>query len=192
MYERVNLSIDANVHVGKVLSRGHSLAKLLSRHPGLGTGEVFSFLPPDVEPAATRQFTRGGIAQADESEGHLVTFIHDFLTSGEGKLCIFQDALSATGAAGSSPTGIKTLTYRREVYRCLSEGDEREGIRQTIQRAQTLPRFLAVLTSLPKGEGLYYESQPATLKLLSNLADRAEKIIVGAYNGEGHLIWNKP
>ena len=53
------------------------------------------------------------------------------------------------------------------------------------------PGLIGVMTSLPEGHYLALEKKKITSEELKLLAERAEKIIVGAYDGEGYLIWSK-
>ena len=72
-----------------------------------------------------------------------------------------------------------------------AEDAELHLVKVSIREAQYFPVFVGVLSVWPVDSRLAPERHGITDEELHALADRAEKIIVGAYDGEGYLIWAK-
>ena len=72
----------------------------------------------------------------------------------------------------------------------LAEEDAKpEQIKATIAEAETLPIFIGAISILPQDSRIYSAQREQAGEELRSLADRAENFIVGAYDGEGYLIW---
>jgi len=193
-YRAFSLPAEANRYIRNCLEAGNSLAKHLLTQLDLENGRVVSFLPPGVNPSVAQQFRYGGVASAKESISCLVALIRTFLSTGEGRLCICENALARPNDPILSSSDTRILIFKNEVYHFLSEGDvESRKIRQTIGEAESAYLFIGVMTSVPKESSFSHEARRITIpsdELLRVLAERAEKIVVGAYDGEGYLIWN--
>ncbi|MBI1923433.1 hypothetical protein HYR99_04195 [Candidatus Poribacteria bacterium] len=194
-YREVSLPTEANKYIRECLEDGNSLAKHLLTQLERESGRVVTFLPHGVAPGTTQQFKSGGVTSAKESESWLVTLIQASLSRGEGCLCFLENALARPSDPILSSSKTRILIFRDEIYHFLSERDvESEKIRQTIRRAESPHLFIGIVTSLPKERSFPYEARKVTItsdELLRDLAERTEKIVVGAYDGEGYLVWNK-
>ncbi len=193
--------------MGKTLSR-HLLKALET-----GKGEVVTYLPQDVTEKEARQFEMGGKLSLPSQESwrycisddgtvlrmvptptmdpYLVEEIRAFLVGQERRICIFEDALADSHDPCLARLNTKFITYLSEVYHVLFWHDaDQERILQTVRRARSW-LFIGAMTSLREGSCL----DPSNMKLseeeLCALAEDAEGIIVGAYDGEGYLVWIK-
>lgn len=75
----------------------------------------------------------------------------------------------------------------------LDEKDakDQEKIAKTMREANSDWRFVCLMSSLPGKERLARRGRSLTADDVRALAERAEKIVVGAYDGEGYLVWSK-
>jgi hypothetical protein len=215
-YSEVKLGPEAVTFIKDRLANGKTLAKLLLRRGDLDGGKVSTFLPPGVDEAAARKFDSGGLLLPPTGETHrhyttpdgtrsvmmpvsntrpqLGVIIQEFLKQGEGHLCLFESAVaSPTDGFLSSPKlqELRVLTSEDDVYFLLTRDDlDPEKIDRTIRHA-TSHLVIGVLAHLSKEDNFLPVAQKITDDDLKLLAERTQKIIVGAYDGEGYLIWSQ-
>ena len=214
-YKEITLGPEAIEYIRKCLSDGNTLARYLLQKLNLDRGRVVTFLSSDVTAEAAKQFTTGGklpmppksqwryaegerskwrMVPIPDTDSCLVAIIEAFLNAEEKRVCIFEDDLSRPNDPILSRSVARLLTFKDEVYHFLSGRDvESSKIRQTIRQAKSIPLFIGAMTSVPEESSFSYKARRITItsdKLLRILAERTEKIVVGAYDGEGYLIWN--
>jgi len=187
-------------YLREYLDEGGQLSRVLASLP-LETGRVWSYLHPTVAPDTAYQFTSGGItppgpiregvqAITTPSRPDIVWLADNFLRSRPDALLICEDASATpTDPYIQADRESHFLFYDEEVYRIVSPGIRHQALRErTIRRARSY-RFLAILTT---GDGtinhLVNRSQ-LTPAQLATLVRHTERIIIGAYDYEGYLIW---
>jgi len=89
--------------------------------------------------------------------------------------------------------GLPTLIFEDEVYHFISHRDaeDEERILQTIRGASDVWLFYGVMTSFSKTGDAALEAGVIGREVLQTCAEKAERIIVGAYDGESYLIWHR-
>ncbi len=196
VHKEVKLGADSISYIRDRLENGITLSRILLQRSDLEEGEVVTFLPSDIEvdSEALKRFGAGGKALGNV-DSYLTVRTQEFLNAGESRVCLFEDALlSSTAPFLSSPLmeGIRVLFYESEVYYLLTKEDvESDIVPKTITKAKSW-LFTAIMTHTLKDDSFSLESKTISLTELEVLAARAEKIIIGAYDGEGYLIWSKP
>jgi hypothetical protein len=192
------LGSPANEHILECLKYGHTLSRhLLRRRQGLKEGRVITRLPLGANTGELDKFEWGGkYPPAADAKGlpsardDLVSRIGDFLKRKEGGVCIFENYLARRTDPALSRARSRVRLYGDEVYHVLTEEDAKpEPIKAAVAEAEGLPIFIGALSTLPQGSRIYSAQRELAGEELRALADRAEKIIVGAYDGEGYLIW---
>lgn len=190
-YHEVYFTEEANRYLMEYLQYGHHLDTQLLTQLDLKKGKVTAFLPADVDPEIAQRFSEGGIARATESESCLVAMIQKCLTNGEGRLCVFEDPLAHPEDPFPAECNARRLILGKEVYYYLTPKDlEHIQIRRTIREAEHPNFFLGVMTSIPPGNVFPQTVGIITTDEIHVLVERTEKIFVGAYDGEGYLIWH--
>ncbi len=213
VFRETELGPEAIQYIRECLTEGKTLAHYLLQISALDKGTVFTFLPVDVSYEEAKNF-RDGILPEPPPETHkyftaadgtvmrmvpkpntgdwLVGVIRMFLSSGEGRVCIFEDALAQPTDPWLAHYDGPVLTCEDEVYHFLSGRDiERDKIGEVVRHARSW-LFIGAMTSVPQGIDFPSMAQTIARTELRRLAERAENIIVGAYDGEGYLIWHKP
>lgn len=221
IYREINLGIEGIEYIRHCLSDGKTLSKYLLQCLNLTEGRVITFLPKDISDEGAIEFSDGKLEEpprdthriytAEDGTSRrmvpkpnvdfwLVEVIQTYLSAGENRCCIFENALAESADPWLLKAKSKILTLDSEVYHFLSRGDaEPAKIGQTIKEARsTYPPLVGALASTCKQgknvRGFSHESQ--TIQKISTdelrfLAENNEKIIVGAYDGEGYVIWSK-
>jgi hypothetical protein len=209
----VVLGGEAVRHMEYCLRHGKTLAKFLLEQFDLNAGRITTFLPSNVSPQAAEDFMSGGkfpaeppvVAITKEGERvtmqripncneHLVRIIEAFISEREGRACVFEDALAAPGDPFLSRSVAQLLVYGNEVYHLLIGRDVRtRTMSQALSQAHSIPIFIGVLTSVVDENNLVGPSpRSITAVELRAFAEGTERIIVGAYDGEGYVLWSKP
>jgi hypothetical protein len=200
-------------YIEQRLLDGNALAKAVLDFVPLQQGQVVSCLPQGVALTSLRDFRTGGklpsppvsewqsTQREDETllmipvpstDDWLAEKVRAFLTGDPERLCIFEDALKRYGDPVLSKVPTRYATFDKEVYHLLLSVDaQQERILKAIRTARSIPTFIGVMT---KWVGSAPNSHHTSISssTIRSLAERAEKIIVGAFDGEGYLVWHKP
>jgi hypothetical protein len=203
---RLDLGSEGLEYLRSRLARGHSFAAFLLQATHLATGSVFTYLPPDVDREGLRSFEVGGLLRSKSqsasagpptpltSRGQdcLIALITDDLKP-PGRLCLFEDALARPGDPSVQRLIGDLCFHEGEVYHyVLSGNSEREHVLTTIRRAESLPVFVGAVCAVPDGLQFPPEKRILTSATLHVLASHVTRIVVGAYDGEGYLLWTNP
>ncbi len=208
----VALGAEAAEYIKGILRNGKTLAKCLLERPDLEQGKIVTFLPPSVSAEAAREFNWGGkFPTPPESEwmrgadcvivpipgnyDYLDGRIKTFLRGGSGRFCIMEDFCSQPGDLCLADSRTPIATFGQDVYVFLPSGDfEQNTIEQAMGEANTnIAVEIGALTSLPDTTNFpFHGERDLSLDELRILAQRAETLFIGAYDGEGYLIWERP
>lgn len=209
-FKEIVFGPEAKDFVRDRLQEGNTLSRFLLDTCDLDKGLVTTFLPSTVSYELANQFDTGGKLQVTEptlyfeqgetsemlmvpmpnSYSCLAVIIREFLGKDQQHLCIFEDVTSKPGDPKISLEDKRILIFNEEVYYQLGRGDDEGTIAKTIRDANSLWHFLCVMSSVSEREGFVTDRYVASEKL-KIFAEGAQKIVVGAYDGEGYLIWTK-
>ncbi|MBS1912961.1 MAG: hypothetical protein JST22_13325 [Bacteroidetes bacterium] len=178
------------------LENGLSLSQLVRRRYQLQSGLVWAPLPPDVDKSSienrsAKEFRWGGLTEVGGSLEILTSFVSRYLESLSGGICIFEyaNAKSTDPVIQRETSGI--LTFGLEVY-CVVQScrADPDTIAAAIRGSDSLWTHVGFLSA--SLAGLPDENRAAlALEDLESIADGVEHIIVGAFDGEGYLIWSR-
>lgn len=211
--QEVVLSSAGLKYVRECLSSGKELSSSLLEALDLVSGKLSTFLPPGVASEEVNEFFVGGKLPQPSDEKHttvrlwneqlkavpkpsldgvLISIVEAHLKSGSGALCIFENALASPRDSWLKCTEIQTVTSESSVYHFLTpERMDRDLIELTVKKAKSIrPPLIGVLVRFPKPSGFQSEGSLG-LAEFRKIAGQTEKLIVGAYDGEGYLIWSK-
>jgi hypothetical protein len=120
--------------------------------------------------------------------------VGEYLLGGADRVCVFEDWIASPGSALVANSDLRPYVFENIVYFALfhEDAENRERIESTIQNAEDVWLFYGVISSLPEEMHLDPEGGLISGQIMEMLAQRAEKIVVGAYDGESYLIWSKP
>ena len=166
---------------------GHELDKEVLSLIDIKNGTVSSFLPPGFMP--NKQDMRdGGVASRETSLSCVALMIAEFLENGQRPVCILEDSTCSPDESFAVPI----LSLDEEVYCYLTKNElNLEKIRAALIEAEQPNFFVGVLAEVPQDlpfprpEGII---MPEDIEIIVR---GTKKFIVGAYAGEGYLIWTK-
>ncbi len=194
----VQLGAPAVDYIASCLANGKSLARLLAKTINLGAGRVVTYLPDWVSEERAAAFNSGFFAGGPGKEfafaggiirPDLSAIIREFLAHGDAQLCIFEDQLAEPSYPFVARRNLPTFIHGDEVYLALAGGDQEDvsRVRATIHAARSWLFIGAMVSGVPFSE----LKNPLTDGDLLRLAEHTERLIIGAYDGEGFLIWTK-
>lgn len=220
-YQEFVLGPEAITYVREWLQKvGKTLGKALLQGHVLERGCVSTMLPAYVTKERAKAF-EAGVHREPPPETHLlvttangkrwrqvpkptaeaclVKIIQEFLNTFEGRLCVFEDypARPTDPWFQRREFQSKVFVFGEEIYHIV-DWRTAEEIRTTINAAEAAwPPLIGALTSVPQDNRLFCELPMTRFGTLHKedlkiMAQRTEKIIVGAYDGEGYLVWSKP
>ncbi len=210
----LHLGPEAISYIQERLANGKTLARYLLQRPDLESGTVTTFLPSDVGKEAATQFKWGGKLRRDpatfvyhtepdgsttrwepvpDTDPWLALLLQEFLRGTPEGICIFENSSALPRDPWLQSSDLQTLIFGDEVYHFVSHRDaeNEKRILETIRGARSW-LFYGVATSSPNPGDVSLEAGTIGREFLEVCAQRAEKIVVGAYDGESHLIWSKP
>jgi len=202
----------AEQYIRDRLADGNALSKALLKLLPIERGQIITCLPPGVVPQSLQDFSTGGKLptphtsewKAAESRGEsllmipvpstsawITSKIREYLREESDHLCVLEDALARPTDPALRKRATRHTVHGDEVYHILlSQDAQYERVEATLRAAtSTLPLIGILSTSEETRSG----DSLGTLStvLLEALASRAQKILVGAYDGEGYLVWER-
>jgi hypothetical protein len=200
-------------YMRECLAHGKTLGQYLLKREDLANGGISTYLPVDLPAEAVQDFRTGGKLKRDPKgfrywrEGErtfraepvpntdpwLASVVQEYLRSEPDRVCVFENSSAAPGHPWLLSSGMGTVIFESEVYHFLCSRDlvNEEKILTTIGRTKSW-LFYGTMTALSGASNLPLETGTIAREALEMFAQRAEKIVVGAYDGEGYLIWSKP
>jgi len=200
----------AELYLEESLKDGHTLAKLVLEVIRFESGYITTFLPPNVAPESIKDFRTGGklpsspepesyvpdgqsqkITPVPNTDADLAFVVKGHLRLDKRRVCAMEDALKRPGDLILKRLKTRYATFENEIYHLLFHTDAgTNNVENVLKTAKSLPTFVGLLTSCSHPPGL---ATDGTLSLteLRELAIKVNKIFVGAYDGEGYLLWNK-
>lgn len=199
-------------YIEQRLRDGNALAQTVLQKLSLKKGQVTTCLPRGIAPKSLQDFQTGGklptppasewssTASEDKillmipvptTDDWLVRRIREFLLGGGNRVCIFEDSLKRVGDPILGKLTTEYATFDEEIYHLLYGVDASEDrIRTVLKSAKAIPTFIGVLTECEGGFPSKGQFRLSNVQLES-LAARAHKVIVGAFDGESYLIWDR-
>ena len=190
--------------------RRDSLAHHLLRRGDLADGRIITYAPQDSPEDSLYQFREGGKLKIDpativyqeggrlepipNTNSWLIAIVQGHLRGGPDRVCVFEDSMSSPSDAWIAGSRLRPQVFENVVYFALfnRDAEDKQKVENTIRHTKNVWLFYGVMSSLPEEMHLDPEGGPINSDVLEMLARRAEKIVVGAYDGESYLIWSKP
>jgi hypothetical protein len=212
------LNTRAIAYIRYALGEGFSLAHLLLDRQDLEQGYVVTFLPENLSEEQLYDFRAGGkllvppdaVLRTFDSLGrairiepilstlsHLVLLIHDYLRKECHGIAVFQDGMAeATDKWVTQNRNYRIMIAEGRIYHFLTTEDaEPAKIERVVRRAETIyPPLIGVMAVVEAELLERWREDRVELRReeLSILAAQADRIVIGAYDGEGYLLWVKP
>lgn len=207
------LPAEAEQFVTDRLADGNTLARAVLKYLPIAQGCIRTFLPLGAVPQSLKDYGTGGkLPTPDVSEwkgtqhgdetllmipvpttdSWLAARIRSHLLRDENNVCVVEDALKRPTDAVLHRVPTKFAACGDEVYHLLFPEDAHEDpILATLRAAKSsVPTFIGVLSRWPRAT---LNAKPKVLSVdeLQALAVETQELFVGAYDGEGYLVWSR-
>ena len=189
---QVTLGLEGLGYVRSRLATGNAFSGFLLQQTQRETAEVSALLPEPYKAERLTFFDLGGIASLTNARICAAALIaHELETP--TRVCLLEDALGNRADPGVRRRVSDHCFYGKEVYHYLSSANSsKPQVLRALQEAETLPVFVGAICSLPSGMERPSPNCDLTEMMLKTFAYHAYKLIVGAYDGEGYVVWTKP
>jgi hypothetical protein len=192
-------------YVRRRLTSGKTLSRHLLASHDLDSGSVVAFVFAEADTNETEAFevgharespddgvaftsasgTRWRMTRTPNANANLVDAIAAFLGGARDALCIFEHGLARRTDPFLEKASLRVAFYGDEVYPFAAAGDDHVHIADAIGGATTAyPPLVGALTHGDLSTRAHLDEAA-----LASIADETETIIVGAYDGEGYVIW---
>ena len=187
-YEEVIIPDDIAIpFLEDYLVYGHELDKGVLRRIDIKNGTVSSFLPSGFIPNV-RNMREGGVSSRETSISRVILMIAEFLEKGQRPVCILEDALF--GPEDGHMEGTCMVSLNEEVYYYVTKNESSlKTIKDTLTEAEQPNYFVGVLAEVPPDLPFPRPEGIITPEDIEIIVRGTKKLIVGAYDGEGYLIW---
>ncbi|EEF57397.1 hypothetical protein [Pedosphaera parvula] len=207
-----NLGAEGARYVTESLDLGRSLSHELLHLFDIEKGQTFCLLAAPVTKEAAVQFDTGGklvsqppiplssadgiktglkISRIPDSDPELARLIHKFLQLDPGHVCLFEDSLRRSFDPFEDLIGCHVKGNSDEVYHLLFSTSNETEILEIIRKAKA-PLHIGLLASVsPEQVDLLKSSDEFNDFQLKDIARSTRTIVVGAYDLEGYVVWNR-
>ena len=201
------LGREAREYIRWCFSHGNTLSKLLDERLSSSAGTITTLLPPTVDSEDLLDFMGGEKLPPRPRSEHIrrpgsvfvpiptskrewARRIHEHLAAGTNRIGVFEDRIAQPGDSSLHKVAPPLVFFEDEVYHVVESGSDEEAIITRLDDAFSIPVFAGALTSASDEELPHPLSGAAIDRShLELLASRATAILVGAYDGEGFLMW---
>jgi hypothetical protein len=188
------------------IKSGNTLSKKAIERVDLHQGSFFTLLPSTAELARLYEFAYGGIIppipygdeiyeinnklfhpmQVMTMGGELSKFILNYLQQNPLHYAVVDNVIIDARVASEKNDSIEMIPYNQEAYFFLNNESNYNQVYEIIRMSSQPWHFLTILTMLENLDSYLLEN-----KTFSDICDNAKFIIVGAYDEEGYVFWEK-
>jgi hypothetical protein len=114
------------------------------------------------------------------------------LESGDEAYCLFEDAMAKPEDPWLEHAEVRPSTSETSVYYLLTSGEGQRTVVAALTQAKSIyPPLIGAFARVGAGRGYRIRSRAISEAQLLEVAEETERVVVGAYDGEGFLIWSK-
>jgi hypothetical protein len=197
-------------YIREQLSVGHTLSSTVLSTCDLEPGSVTTFMPDGISLQQAREFTTGGkLPPADPltwvslPEGGIAVPIpsvrdllprkvHEYLQAGRDRIWLFEDFNASPSDPVMKQVRCRYVSLGNEVYYPLDHNSDEEAIREAANHAYSFVSFIGAGARLsPAGAERFSRVNEIEEGDLQRLVSGLDLLTVGAYDGEGFLLWRR-
>jgi len=186
----VEFGPEAVAYIQSQLARGKTLSQHLLQLP-LEAGRVVSYLPDGIDPKeAAQRFAAGGVVPQRKSLAKVADLIAGYLRNQTGRVAVFEDQVAKPCDPWLQTSPVQFFTHGSDVYHFVRASDDGPGrVLDLIGFAKDYV-FTGILARLADHTAELVNRAEVSPHVIRSLATGSENIIVGAFDGEGALIWS--
>lgn len=206
---RKKLDKRAVKYINEVLGFESILSVFLRKKLNLTEGNISVFLPSELSDEQLYNFTRGGIFSSDSEpiatgrgDGtylfkkksmipELSDFIFETLSKNKRYWCVLDDVMMAPG--DNDLEGLKESfnEVEQEIYHIVNQINlDNTLLLKIINAVNVSWHFLCVVVELSEYQNMNND-RVLSEKVFLSFLDEVRMVIIGAYDGEGFIVWEK-
>ena len=211
-FYEIKMDIRANNYIEEKINDGVSLSLKVGDAIELSKGSVFTFFPNGISPTNLYDFQTGGklpelgeetwikgedcvFKPTPDTSAFLIDIIREYIQKKRDNICIFENTdvrKSDPWIEGPEINKDSFFFYKDGVYHMISDRNSSiKDIKQVIDYLDPFYHFLGVMSSLSIEEQETTKNGEFSDKQWDIVLKNLKKIILGVYDGEGYLIWEK-
>lgn len=174
------------------------LSRLVLEHLDLDSGMVQTFIPENLPQDQVANFSHGKYIPLSETTAWLIDRVSNVMALGRERVCTFENSLALPGDPALALKTTRRVFCGNDVYHILEPQENQAALRQKLElllkeSGNAYPESLGFVGIYPKSLSCGPTSQIAEIgcAVIEELARTVEMIIVGAYDAEGYVIWEK-
>lgn len=195
MLIKVELTAESIDYINQELAQGGEL--FIEEHLcalNLGQGHVFSYFPIEFSPSTPVDFGESiefltGKRVSGEFNSKIKELIRNFLDENSRNVAIFETMWNE-GDPITSQSSLQYFSIKGTRYDFLKGEDEKKPIDDYINDAQGYPTIIALVNGEDSNFEIWDKYHFPEEKVIE-LIKRTEFLLVGAFDGEGYIIWKK-
>jgi len=208
-YREVKLDGKAKIYMISQLKKGHALGKILAEKVKEEAGEIITIIPTflEIDRKILNKFDEPGLFSEKTKRRNanvvpienvvnniMEEIVFDFLEIDPNAFAMVEDFFLKPSDGCFDAIKIPMLIKENEVFYWMQFGTKKEHIKKAMKEGHNFfPGLIGMLgiSSKKLNWGDKSLRQKVSSKQLETLVADAQKIILGAYDGEGLLIWEK-
>jgi hypothetical protein len=192
MLHRCDIDMSDCGFIGEQLELGLTLSHLLLNH--LMEGVAYAMMPERYSEVTCYQIMYGATftpAEGSEARTFAVNEIVDFLRSDLRNVCVMENAIAKPSDPFIEKKGLVCTAYGDEVYYAVTQDKANYNeVEKTRRFAGNYP-FFACMTSHDERVSMPAPGQDFSLETLQHLASRARRLVIGAFDDEAFVYWER-
>ena len=194
MLRKIELPIEAIDYIKQELTQGGILSNIEERSTDLSSGQIFTYFPMEFSLQTPFDFCESlefltGERVSDMFDAKISELIGNFLNKSSQNVVIFETWWNEDDPI-TSKCLLQYFTINGRRYDFLKGGNDKQPIKDYMDDAQGYPSVI-VLVNVKDQDIEIHDKTQFPEENINNLVNGTEFVIVGAFDGEGYLIWQK-
>lgn len=170
------------------LDSTNTLCEQLLKLVNFKEGNFFTYLLPQADENKIHRFKYSILSCVINRNG-VSNYVFKYIKKNPQVLCLFDDALRKSTDKHLDTFNKCGLLYKNEIYYFIDRQNlDEDLILQCFQSSSAIWHSLCILTKMELNRK---EPNILTLEMINNICKNAKVILIGAYDDEGYIFWEK-
>ena len=181
--------------LGDGLGYGLALSRLVTEQDIVGrNGDTFAVLTDDSDVEAVRNFTadqynRGYVVHSGYTSECLASYIWEYLKEDENRLCLLENYHASSTDPWLERRKSQVVFLDTKVYHVATKvSGSADEVLNAIREAHGNWIFMGVLAQVQNSK-YWLDASTIVIDDLKDVVAHATHVIVGAFDGEGYVVW---
>ncbi len=191
MEKLVQLGPDAITYIKEQLYQGRALSHNVLSFLDFNQSSIVTYLPPTINREAREIYHEGGKTSRKSVDEHVVALVLAHLSKRGKPYAIFEEPNARVDEPLVSSFKEPFFVYKTDIYYFSPcRGREIEEAGHLVRMTNSYPA-IGILTFLPEDVPDIEDRQVVNQGILEQLTQATVALLIGAYDNESWIIWNK-